>query len=224
MNNILLTQICPDGSSFKFKEIVPNYSYNAKNQFLTLDKNGSIYWNNVDPSVAFLVNNKFQDTDIYYEKGRIGLNRFPLFNYKVDVAIPKNSLMTAFHIGDGSFGFSMGNGTKQGFIPEIIGIGSNENDAGLYFVAIAGNDISSNIPLIVLDGRDTYNDKLSNRPILGITSGDYENYTLLLDASNNLNIKGKTITTDIIIENKSLIDTINKLKKDIELLKNKIGI
>ena len=222
MNNILLTQIVTDNSSFKFKEIIPGYSYSNKNQVLTIDENGNICWNVIDSSIKILANNRFLETDIYYEKGRIGLSRFPLFNYKVDIAIPKDSLLTAFHIGDGSFGFSMGNGTKHGFIPEIVGIGSNENDAGLYFVGIAGNDISSNIPLIVLDGRDSYNNKLHNRPIFGITSGNYDKYALLLDASNNLNINGNIITSDIIIENKSLLEIIKNLQIQLEELKSKI--
>ena len=126
--------------------------------------------------------------------------------------------MTAFHIGDGSVGFSMGNGTTMGFVPQILGIGGDENDAGLYFVGIAGNDRSSNIPLIILDGRDAYNDKLINRPILGITSSKYNKYMLLIDAKGNLNLEN-----DVILQNKSLINIIEKLQKDVEFLKGKIN-
>jgi hypothetical protein len=140
----------------------------------------------------------------------------------VDIAIPKDTLMTGFHIGDGSFGFSMGNGTTQGYIPEIIGIGSDENDTGLYFVGIAGNNNQSNIPLIILDGRNTYNEKLNNRPILGITSADYKNYSILVDSSSNLKVEGNISAKDMMINNISLIKIIKELHEEIEYLKTKI--
>jgi hypothetical protein len=163
-----------------------------------------------------IVDNKFKDTEIFYKDGRIGLGRSPLFNYKVDVAIPKNTLMTAFHVGDGSVGFSFGNGTSNGFIPEIIGIGCNENDAGLYFVAIAGNDESSKTPLIVLDSRNTHKNKLTNRPILGITSGNCNDYLITVDVSGNLNINGNIEANDIILNGVSLL-------KDLQELHNKLN-
>lgn len=153
----------------------------------------------------------------YSDNHRVGLGRFPLFNYQLDIAIPKDTLMTAVHIGDGSYGFSMGNGTTSGFIPEIIGVGSDQNDAGLYFVGIAGNNQPSNIPLVIVDGRSTYNTSLSNRPIFGITSAKYTEYKLLVDQEGNLKIAG-----DLIIENKSLKSRINKLEEDTKYLKTKI--
>jgi len=221
-HNILLQQILTDNSSFTFKEIVPSYLNNTKDQVLTRGTSGNIFWNSIDSSFNLLVNNKFSGTNIYYEEERIGLGRSPLFNYKVDIAIPRNSLLTAFHIGDGSFGFSMGNGTTNGFIPEIIGIGADENDTGLYFIGIAGNDISSNIPLIILDGRNSYNEKLNNRPIVGITSADYTEYSILIDASDNLNVKGNVVTSNVIINNISLITIIKELQEQIDYLKTKI--
>jgi hypothetical protein len=217
-NNLLLNQIHrSDQYNFFVKELIPAFDNDNKNlKQLSRDANGNIFWMTLDLSVNILENNKFKNTNIYYDKGRIGIGRFPLFKYKVDIAIPKNTLMTAVHIGDGSFGFSLGNGATEGFIPEIIGIGSDENDAGLYFVGIAGNNKTSNIPLILFDGRNTYNNKLTNRPILGVTSGKYNEYKLLVDYNGNLTIN------DIILENKSLKETIIELKKEIEFIKTKI--
>ena len=220
--NIILNQIISNELSFSLVEIIPEYHPSSKLQSLTRDRNGNIFWIDIDLSLNVIVNNKIKDTNIYYDKGRIGLGRTPLFNYQLDLAIPVNKLMTGFHIGDGSFGFSLGNGTNQGFLPEIIGIGSNETDAGLYFVGIAGNNMSSNIPLIVFDGRNTYNDKLTNRPILGVTSGNYKEYLMLIDSSNNMHIKGNISTPDIILNNTSLINIIRDLQKQIHDLKTKI--
>jgi hypothetical protein len=222
-HNIILQQITVDNSSsFYFKEIIPEYTQSDKIKSLAISKDGNLCWIDIDLSLNIIINNRLRDTNIYYVDGRIGVNRLPLFNYKVDIAVPKNKIVTALHIGDGSFGFSMGNGTRDGFIPEIIGIGSDENDAGLYFVGIAGNNIKSNIPLIVLDGRSTYNDKLSNRPIFGITSANYNNYSLYIDASDNVNIKGNILATDMIINNISLVEIIKKLQEQINELKTKI--
>ena len=159
--------------------------------------------------------------DIYYDKGRIGLGRYPLFNYKVDLSVPKDTLLTAFHIGDGSFGFSMGNGTTQGFIPEIIGVGSDENDAGLYFIGISGNDVSSSIPLVIIDGRNTFGDRLTNRPIFGITSGNYNEYVLVVDAEGNIEINGEVSVKSLKINGESVINIINNLQDQINELKNK---
>lgn len=225
VNNILLQQIILDNSSFAFKEVVPFYELNSDPQALIRYEDGRLLWSPIDLSLNIIVNNKFIDTDIYYAGGRIGLGRYPLFNYRVDLAIPKNTIITALHIGDGSFGFSMGNGTSQGFIPEIIGVGSDENDTGLYFVGIAGNDSSSNIPLIILDGRNAYNAKLTNRPILGITSANYNEYSVSIDASDNLNVKEEIIAKDLRFKdynNISLLGIIRDLQEQINDLKTKI--
>ena len=219
--NILINQIIADGSSFYFKELVPLCVHDDHSQLLTKNKD-NIFWSSIDLSINILVNNKFKDTDIYYDHGRLGIGRNPLFNYVVDLAVPKNTRMTAFHVGDGSFGFSMGNGTGSGFLPEIIGIGSNEIDAGLCFIGVAGNNLESNIPLIKLDGRNTYGQKLSNRPIVGITSGNYYEYVLLIDSSGNININGNVNTNDVILNGISLLDMIEELRKEIKYLKTKI--
>lgn len=218
-DKILLTQIIKDGSISKFVELSPPSKSTIENQYLTLDKDNNVFWTplSIDSSLNILVNNKLLNTDIYYTYGRVGIGRSPLHNYKIDIAIPKDSLMTAFHIGDGTHGFSLGNGTSKGFIPEIIGIGSNELDSGLYFVGIAGNDNSSNIPLIIIDGRSTYNTRLKNRPIFGITSGNYDHYDIEVCHNGNLIIK-----QDIIFENESLKEIIKNLQFEIAELKKRI--
>jgi len=219
--NIILHQLLADGSSFKIKEMLPLHIYSDSPQ--TLIKKGETFsWIGIDLSLNLIINDHFKDTSIYYDKGRIGIGRFPLFTYRVDLAVPKNSKVTAFHIGDGSFGFSMGNGTTQGFIPEIIGIGSDKNDAGLYFVGIAGDDKKSDVPLIILDSRSTYNTKLTNRPILGVTSGNYNEYSIVVDVSNNLIVKGNVSAPDIILNNYSLLEIIADLQIQIDDLKDLI--
>jgi hypothetical protein len=219
--NILLRQIIVDISSFIFLEVIPSYTYTDTKQVLTR-KDKKIFWSELDASLNLIVNNRFKDIEVYYDDGRIGIGRFPLHTYRVDLAIPKDTQMTAFHIGDGTFGFSMGNGASKGYIPEIIGIGSGENEPGLYFVAIPGNDKASNIPLIVLDGRSAYNDKLTNRPIFGVTSANFNDYSVTVDSLDNLNVKGNISTTDLIINNISLIEIIQELQEQIDSLKNKI--
>jgi hypothetical protein len=209
--NILLTQIIVENSLNTFKEFVPVYDSSCNSQTLIRQLDGNIRWLNIDLSLNILVNNKFLGTDIYYDKGRIGLGRQPLRNYKVDIEVSSNKIITAFHVGDGSYGFAMGNGTTDGFVPEIIGIGSNENDAGLYFVGIAGNDVSSNVPLILLDGRNFGGTKLTNRPILGITSGNYNEYSVLIQSNG-----------DIILNGLSLLEILADYQKQINDLKAKI--
>lgn len=221
-DNIILNQIVEDGSLFSFKEIIPPYTQESGPQTLIKYDDGSILWSPIDLSLNIIVNNRFKNTDIYYDNGRIGIGRYPLFTYTVDLATSKNTRTTAFHIGDGIFGFSMGNGTDTGFLPEIIGVGSDEDDAGLYFIGIAGNDISSNIPLILMDGRDMYKNRLKNRPIFGVTSGEYNNYDLLLDASRNLKIEKNVLAKDIILNNISLLEIIDNLQQQINELKSKI--
>lgn len=220
--NILLNQIIPDGSSFKFKETVPSGVDFLDDQYLSRTSSGEFIWVTLDLSLNVVVDHKIKDTNIYYKEGRIGIDRSPMHTYKFDLAVPKNTLMTAFHIGDGSYGFSMGNGTSQGFIPEIIGVGSDENDAGLYFVGISGNDQESNIPLILMDGRNMYGKELSKRPIFGVTSNNYQEYSLLVDNTGNLFIDGTIHTSDIYLNTNSLLEIINDLQKQIEELKTKI--
>lgn len=188
------------------KRTIPSTNGNQLN-FLSLSLDKNLKW----------VPNTLENNGIFLENGKLGIGRSPLFSYRVDIAVPKDTLMTALHIGDGSFGFSLGNGTTKGFVPEIIGVGSDSNDPGLYFLGIAGNNIASNTPLLIFDGRNVDKETLINRPILGIKSGE-KDYDLILDASGNLKIRN-----DIILGNSSLLNIINELKKEIEDLKLKIN-
>lgn len=245
-NNILLNLINETSS---FTEIIPPYDSSIIPDYvLSLDPDGSIVWGKIPevnipefpeiPDFEVIEDGKIKSTNIYYDNGRIGISRPPLHTYKFDIAVPANTLMTAFHVGDGKYGFSMGNGTSQGFIPEIIGMGSDENDAGLYFLGKAGNDKESSVPLIILDGRTSQNSSLRNRPILGITSGDYNEYKFIVDHKGRvgigkipeiykLEVQGSIQVNDVVIEGlsvKALIDVIKEHQEEIDRLNNKIEL
>ncbi len=242
-SNNLIFHLINDNSSFT--EIIPPFSEEKfPENVLSIDSSGNIIWAKFPsfqdikipevPDFEVVVDGKIKSTNIYYKNGRIGISRPPLHTYKFDIAVPKNTLMTAFHVGDGKYGFSMGNGTSQGFIPEIIGMGSDENDAGLYFLGRAGNNKKSDIPLIILDGRNNRNLSLRNRPILGITSGQYSEYKLLIDYKGRvgvgkipeiyrMEINGAIQADDFIIEDmsvKALIGVIKDHQEEIDRLKN----
>lgn len=250
-HNILLHQINIAEGKQSFIEVVPEFSENNPDYVLSLDSSGNIVWGQITipeipkleipkipeiPNFEVIVDGKIKSTNIYYKDGRIGISRSPLYNYKFDIAVPENTLMTAFHVGDGKYGFSMGNGTSRGFIPEIIGMGSDENDAGLYLLGKTGNNKESNTPLIIFDGRNNQNKSLKNRPILGITSGDYNQYKLLLDQHGRLGIGtipeiykvevgGSVKADDFIIDDlslKALIDVIKEHQEEIDKLNKKI--
>ena len=185
----------------------------SSNILLTQDSSGDL---TIDVSL-----NSFQGTEMYFKNGQVGIGRYPLFNYKVDIGVPENTRMTAMHIGDGVYGFSLGNATDTGFLPQIIGIGSDENDAGLYFLGKTALDVSSNIPLIIFDGRNINNDPLVNRPIMGISSGSYTNYKFLIDCDGNIK------TNNINANNVIILDSSNNeqnLRKEIEYLKKRLLI
>jgi len=255
-NNIILNQI--DASSIK--EIKPPFiSQNERYQLSYAD--GKVIWYPhliinpgrdihisaedftviVDASVdtRVIIDNRLKDTSIFYNSGRVGIGRAPLYSYKFDIGVPENTLMTAFHVGDGTYGFSMGNGTTQGFIPEIIGMGSDENDAGLYFLGRAGNNIASSIPLIILDGRNYLHKTVTNRPLLGVTNAQYDNYELIIDYNGNvglgkkpeiykLEVSGKIEAHDFILDSsvsmRDLIDILVEQKEEINRLYDKIQI
>ena len=247
--NIILHRIINQQDKTSFVEVIPPFTEVEPFFVLTSDPSGNVSWGKIKfpeipkieipkiPKIPEVVeNNKIRGTEIYYKDGKVGISREPLHTYKFDIAVPENTLMTAFHVGDGKYGFSMGNGTAQGFIPEIIGMGSDENDAGLYFIGKAGNTGSSNIPLIVMDGRNAANSSLKNRPIFGVTSGDYHNYKLILDHQGRLGIgripeiyrmevQGSIKADDIVLEGlsvRALIDIIKEHQEEIDNLKDKI--
>jgi hypothetical protein len=244
--NILLHQIVSEDGRTSFQEVIPVFSSNPPGAILSIDSSGSLSWNHLlpfpdipeIPEFHVIVDDKIEGTNIYYKDGRIGISRPPLKNYKFDIAVPENTLMTAFHVGDGKYGFSMGNGTAQGFIPEIIGMGSDENDAGLYFIGKAGNNKTSDIPLIVMDGRNAAHQALVNRPIFGVTNGSYDTYKFLIDQKGRVGIgkkpeiykmevEGSVEAQDFIIDGlsmKALIDVISDQQEEIDILNKKIQL
>jgi hypothetical protein len=236
--NILLHQINVEDNKTSFIEVIPSFdsSISTKN-LLSIDSSGNLSWMEPPeipeiPNFEIIENDRIKSTEIFYKDGRIGVSRPPLKNYKFDIAVPPDTLMTAFHIGDGRSGFSFGNGASQGFIPEIIGMGFDENDAGLYFLGKAGNNLKSDIPLIIIDGRDAGHGTLRNRPILGVTSGDYSSYKFLIDSDGKIGIgkipkiykvevEGSVDAKDFIIEGlsvRALIDIVKEHQKEIDRL------
>jgi len=241
-NNILLNKI----SNSSLLEYIPPLISKGVN-ILSFDTN--VIWSNLlgsnyisvnyDTSSNIIIdcsinlNDLLQGTEMYFSEGRIGLGRKPLHSYKFDISVSENTRTTALHIGDGIHGFSLGNATNSGFLPQIIGVGSDGNDAGLYFLGKTVMDSTSGIPVIVLDGRNLDDSPLFNRPILGITSGKYNEYIFIVNADGKvgvnkiptdyeMEINGEILVHDIIIEtlnkNISLIDEINDLKRRISLL------
>lgn len=233
-NNILLNQI---NSSNGFSEYIPPRINLNKQTFLVYDKN--IRWSSMNDSSTIKINidkngditldsslNVFDGKGIHFSDQRMGIGRIPLYNYKFDIGVPENTLMTALHIGDGTYGLSFGNGTGEGFLPQIIGIGSDENDAGLYFLSKTGKDIESNIPLIILDARRSNNESILNRPLLGISNAEYSNFKFLVYPNGNVKIDGIIKAKDFIIDTSlsmlQLLNEINKLKNKIKELEEYI--
>jgi hypothetical protein len=264
-DNIILHKKILKDKKTSILEFIPPFLNNPPEDILSIDSSGNIFWTKIpgfdipeifkpkeilngrgikvipdEKSVKIEVdlfhNNKLLGTELYYKNGRLGISREPLHSYKFDISVPENTLLTAFHVGDGKYGFSMGNGTEQGFLPEIIGMGSDEYDAGLYFLGKSGNDISSNIPLIIIDGRDNNNSNLKNRPIFGVTSGNYSDYKFLIDQFGKIGIgkspkkykmevEGSIEANDFILDGLSLklvIDVIKEHQDEIDRLKDLI--
>ena len=221
--NLLLNQIIKNGENYSIKEISPFFINKDFPLFLSIDSSLNIKWESPHIDIK----------PFYISEGRIGIDRSPLLLYKFDISTPKNKMSTSFHIGDGEHGFSMGNGTNDGFLPQIIGMGSDEMDPGLYFLGVAGNNVSSDIPLVIIDGRSNSKGPLNNRPIFGITSGVYNDYKLTIGNNGNvsigkkpgvykLDVKGEIGAEDIILNEKSLLKIIDDLRKEINILREKI--
>jgi len=230
--NVLLNQLLGK-NKFTIHELVPSLTNDLEDtKFLTFGDN--INWSSIkgsdnliltrDPSGDLILDislNVFSGTEMYFRDGQIGIGRYPLHEYKVDISVPENTRMTALHIGDGTYGFSLGNATEEGFLPQIIGIGSDENDAGLYFLGKTTIDASSDTPLIIFDGRDGNNNALTKRPIMGISSGSYSNFKFLIDQIGNVKIDGNIEAKNITILDSS--DNIQDLRQEIEDLKARIA-
>lgn len=260
--NIIIHQII-SGDTLSIQEVKPQIEDSSTNKFLSLSKEKNLSWISIphfnkfegseiisvinddgiikiDASIdtRLIIDNRIKGTNIYYSDGRVGVGRGPLYTYKFDIAVPENTLMTAFHVGDGTYGFSMGNGTNQGFVPEIIGMGSDENDAGLYFIGRSGNNLPSSIPLVIIDGRNNNHERITNRPIFGITNADYHNYKFIIDQNgligigkipqqHNLEVNGKIKASDFILDSSvsinDLVDIIIDQKIQIDILKDKLS-
>jgi hypothetical protein len=247
--NIILHKYYQKDGSKQIIEVSPDLSEKNPDYVLSIDSSGYICWGKIPlpeipefPKIEFpeipevIENDRIRGTEIYYKDGKVGISRLPLHTYKFDIAVPENTLMTAFHVGDGKYGFSMGNGTSQGFIPEIIGIGSDENDAGLYFIGKTSSPKESGIPLVVIDGRRSDNTPSRNRPLFGVTNADYSNYKLIINQDGNVGIgcmpgiykveiQGSIQAQDFVLDGlsvKALIDIIKEHEEEIDKLKNKI--
>ena len=243
--NLLLNQIiCDTQENFIVKEFIPKVTNISDIKFLTYDKN--IQWSSIkgsekiiivknkngDINIDVSINNPLEGTEIYFSNGQIGIGGLPLHAYKVDIRVPENTRTTAFHIGDGIYGFSMGNATTEGFLPQIVGIGSDADDAGFYILGKVSLDSNSNIPAIILDGRNLDNSPLDHRPILGISSGSYTKYKVIVDAKGNvgigsnpgiykLKVSGPLKVTNVLFDTSS---GITDLAKEIKNLKARLLI
>jgi len=248
--NIIVHQIIY-GDTLSIQEVKPQIEDSSTNKFLSLSKDRNLKWVSIpynqfqgserisvvnddgiikiDASIdtRLIIDDRLKGTNIYYSDGRVGVGRGPLYTYKFDIAVPENTLMTAFHVGDGTYGFSMGNGTNQGFIPEIIGMGSNENDPGLYLIGRAGNNVPSSIPLVIIDGRNNRHEKVLNRPLFGVTNAEYDKYKFLIDQNGNIEVNGKILATDFILDSSisitDLVEIIIDQKTQIDILKDKFS-
>lgn len=244
--NLLLNTINIDGSNnFVISEKVPTFS-NEHEDIKFLSYHQDIFWTSISGSDKIILTAKdngdlqidasiadpFESTPIHFSEQRMGIGRIPLHNYKVDISVPINTRTTGFHIGDGIYGLSMGNATDEGFLPQIIGMGSDSDDAGLYLLGKVSVDEASNIPAIIFDGRAINNDPLHNRPIFGITNGSYTDYKFIIDQHGNtgigslpeiykLKVAGVVRAENLIIDSSTeIID----LRKEIEELKQRISL
>lgn len=244
--NLLLNIINIDGSgNFKIDETVPKFT-NDLEDIKFLSYHDKVNWSSIKGSDKIIIKTSpsgdliidvsladpFQDTEMFFRDGQVGIGRLPLHKYKVDISVPENTLMTGFHIGDGVFGLSMGNATNNGFLPQIIGMGSDSDDAGLYLLGKVSVDEPSNIPAIIFDGRAINNQPLTNRPIFGITNGSYTDYKLIVDQNGNVGVGTQPgiykMKIDGILRAKNIIvdssTEILDLKKEIEDLKRRLDL
>lgn len=248
--NLLLNTLSIDGSgAFSVLERNPGFSNNEEGiKFLSFYDD--INWTSIQSSdkitiktlpsgdiiVDVSLGDPFENTEMFFSDGQVGIGRLPLHTYKVDIGVPVNTRMTGFHIGDGTYGLSMGNATGNGFLPQIIGMGSDSDDAGLYLLGKVSVDEFSNIPAIIFDGRAINNQPLTNRPILGITNGSYTEYKLIIDQNGNVGVgtlpgiykmkvdgvlRAKNIIVDSSTEILDLKSEIEDLKRRLDLLEQK---
>lgn len=251
-NHIIFNQINSNLDSFDIKENIPSL---PKLDFGFLTFNNSLKWqsfvsgpniklsydssNNIVITAAIPEVDPFENTPLYFDDNRMGIGREPMHNYLIDIAIPINKSVTALHIGDGTNGFSFGNATSDGFLPQIIGVGSDDTDAGLYFLGKVSNDTSSNTPAIIFDGRNDDNSKLNNRPILGISNASYTSFDVIVDHKGRIGVgknpskykfevEDSILVHDVYIDSDSsvisVVDELNLLREKIANLEKLINL
>lgn len=152
------------------------------------------------------------------DDGRLGIGRNPLYTYKMDINLPSNCVGSGLHIGNGVSGFTFGNGTSKGFVPQIIGVGGSEDDASLNFIGRSNNLIKSSVPLVVIDGRNSMNQVIVDRPLLGVTSADYKNYKFVVDYNGDIKCSG-----DVYSKGLNITTEIERLKNEVIELKKVIS-
>ena len=217
--------------SVKSPQADPNFNYDniinlfeeGENIQLKKTQDGKL---RIDVDYKFIdKQGKIKDTELYYNYKRLGVGRKPLYNYILDIGVEENSVQTGVHIGDGTYGFSLGNGAEKGFVPQVLGMGAHSNDAGLYLIGRASKNNKSSTPLVIIDGRNRNDENITNRPIFGITSADYNNYKFLINQFGNVGIgkepntykveaEGKIKAKDFILDNNLSLEDLFSIVKD----------
>ena len=232
-----LNALLPDTSNFVTFEDLPDFAGFASHHFVKTEIQDKIFKNILVVNENFnLNNNVLRLNSILDDKGKfIGTENIYYINDNLfEIFLPENYLKTGLHIGNEKYGFSFGNGTTQGFIPQIIGMGSDDNDPGLYFIGKSKDKDKSNIPVVVIDGRDQNNNPIENRPIFGITNnGINSKFKFLVDQFGKvgigkipknfkLEVEGTISANDVIVDGystKDLLDIIKNQQEQIDELK-----
>lgn len=181
----------PDSKSYINESSILSSFKQGENVKLEKTQDGKLKISVLSNKEILHKNGKFPKTNIFLKHDRIGLGRQPLYDYKLDIDLEKDKAKNAIHIGDGTYGLTLGNGTDDGFLPQLIGVGDKEDDAGIYLIGKSVKNKGSNTPLIILDGRDRFDNELINRPILGVTSADYNKYKFLINYDGKITINKK---------------------------------
>ena len=241
--NIDWIKISPlNSSNFITKKEFDNYTFNfieniksQKLEIIVKDSEQisvSISSDDDNPNINYF---KFNINTILNKNKFIGTNNLYYINDELYIKLDSNKTKNGLYIGDGEHGISFGNGTNKGFVPEILGHGSDDDDPGLYFISKIKDEKENNIPAIVIDAVDEYLNPIHNRPIFGITSGGIKSdYKFIIDSGGKiginkipekykLEVNGTISSNDLIINNNSiskLIDIVKEQQKQINELKN----